>query len=41
MKIRIVKTASNATAVQVVRYQKNKRIPLQTHPPAHAEKHHP
>ena len=26
MKIRVVKTASNAKAVQVVRYQENKRI---------------
>lgn len=29
MKIRVVKTASKAQAVQVVRYQNNKRILLQ------------
>ena len=37
MKIRVVKTASNAKAVQVVRYHNNKRsimlhIPEHTHP---------
>jgi hypothetical protein len=29
MKIRVIKTASNASAVQVIRYQNNKRIILQ------------
>ena len=29
MKIRVVKTASKAKAVQVVRYQNNKRVVLQ------------
>ena len=29
MKIRVIKTASKANAVQVVRYQDNKRIVLQ------------
>jgi len=36
MKIRVVKTASNATAVQVVRYQNNKRIVLQHIGSAHS-----
>lgn len=37
MKIRVVKTASNAKAVQVVRYQNNKRIILQHIGSAHTE----
>lgn len=37
MKIRVVKTASNAKAVQVVRYQNNKRIVLQHIGSAHTE----
>jgi hypothetical protein len=37
MKIRVVKTASKARAVQVVRYQDNKRIVLQHTGSAHAE----
>ncbi len=36
MKIRVVKTAFNATAVQVVRYQNNKRIVLQHIGSAHS-----
>jgi hypothetical protein len=36
MKIRVIKTASNATAVQVVRYQYNKRIVLQHIGSAHS-----
>lgn len=37
MKIRVVKTASKAQAVQVVRYQNNKRIVLQHIGSAHTE----
>jgi transposase len=37
MKIRVVNTASNAKAVQVVRYQNNKRIVLQHIGSAHSE----
>lgn len=37
MKIRVVKTASNAKAVQVVRYQQNKRIILHHLGSAHSE----
>jgi hypothetical protein len=37
MKIRVIKTASNANAVQVVRYQNNKRIVLQHIGSAHTE----
>ncbi len=37
MKIRVVKTASNAKAVQVVRYQNNKRIILRHIGSAHTE----
>lgn len=37
MKIRVVKTGSNANAVQVVRYQNNKRIVLQHIGSAHSE----
>jgi len=37
MKIRVVKTGSNARAVQVVRYQNNKRIVLQHIGSAHTE----
>jgi hypothetical protein len=37
MKVRVVKTASNANAVQVVRYQNNKRIVLQHIGSAHSE----
>jgi transposase len=37
MKVRIVKTASNAKAVQVVRYQNNKRIVLKHIGSAHSE----
>ena len=36
MKIRVVKTASKAQAVQVVRYQNNKRIVLQHIGSAHS-----
>ncbi len=37
MKIRVVKTASNAKAVQVVRYQNNKRVVLQHIGSSHTE----
>lgn len=37
MRIRVVKTASKAKAVQVVRYQNNKRIILQHIGSAHTE----
>lgn len=37
MKIRIITTASNARAVQIVRYQNNKRIVLQHIGSAHTE----
>src|SRR5574344_2239074 len=37
MKIRIITTASNAKAVQIVRYQNNKRIVLQHIGSAHTE----
>ena len=37
MKIRVVKTASNAKAVQVVHYQNNKRVILQHIGSAHTE----
>jgi hypothetical protein len=37
MKIRVVKTASQAKAVQVVQYQNNKRIVLQHIGSAHTE----
>ena len=37
MKIRVVKTASTARAVQVIRYQNNKRIILQHIGSAHTD----
>lgn len=37
MKIRIIKTASNAKAVQVVRYQNSKRIVMRYIGSAHSE----
>jgi len=37
MKVRVVKTASNANAVQVVSYQNNTRIVLQHIGSAHSE----
>ena len=37
MKTRVVKTASNANAVQVVRYHQNKRVIMQHIGSAHSE----